>query len=59
MTNLETIAQHLEASDDYRVLRRLNLGSHFQPNKGGETFCVIFLDLETTGLNPDLHEVRN
>jgi len=55
--NLEDIAQQLEASDDYRVLRRLNIGSHFQPHKGGETFRAIYLDLETTGLNPDLHEI--
>lgn len=57
MTDLETIAEQLEASDDYRVLRRLNLGSHFQTNTGGETFRAIFLDLETTGLNPDQDEI--
>lgn len=55
--NLEDIAKRLEASDDYRVLRRLNLGSNFQPHQGGETFRAIFLDLETTGLNPDQHEI--
>ena len=55
--NLENIAVQLDASDDYRVLRRLNIGSQFQPYKGGETFRAIYLDLETTGLNPDLHEI--
>jgi len=57
MTDLETIAKRLEASDDYRVLRRLNLGSHFQSRQDGETFRAIFLDLETTGLNPDQDEI--
>lgn len=54
---LEDIAKQLEASEDYRVLRRLNIGSHFQPHKDGETFRAVYLDLETTGLNPDLHEI--
>lgn len=58
MTNdLENIAKKLEASEDYKVLRRLNIGSHFQPQQGGETFRAIYLDLETTGLNPDLDEI--
>ncbi len=58
MTNdLEDIAKKLEASDDYKVLRRLNVGSHFQPYQCGETFRAIYLDLETTGLNPDLDEI--
>jgi len=57
LEKLEDCAKKLEASDDYRVLRRLNIGSHFQPRKGGETFRAIYLDLETTGLNPDLHEI--
>lgn len=56
-SNFEDIAKQLDASDDYRVLRRLNLGSNFQPHQGGETFRAIFLDLETTGLNSDLHEI--
>lgn len=56
-TELEDIAKQLDASDDYRVLRRLNLGSHFQPQQSGETFRAIYLDLETTGLNPDQDEI--
>ena len=57
LEKLEDIAKQLEASGDYRVLRRLNIGSHFQPHKGGESFRAVYLDLETTGLNSDLHEI--
>lgn len=55
--SLDDAAIRLEASKDYRILRRLNIGSYFQPNEGGETFRAIYLDLETTGLNPDQHEI--
>lgn len=56
-SNLENAAKQLEASDDYRVLRRLNLGAHFDPQTDDKTFRGIYLDLETTGLNPDLEEI--
>ena len=55
--DLEKIAAQLEASEEYSVLRRLNLGTYFQPQKEEELFRAIYLDLETTGLNPDLDEI--
>ena len=54
---LENIAQRLDASDDYRVLRRMDVGSHFAPRHDGDCFTAIYLDLETTGLNPDADEI--
>ena len=56
-SNLEDYAKQLDASEDYRVLRRLNLGQHFEPQAGGKTFRAIYLDLETTGLNPEQDEI--
>lgn len=56
-TNLEDIARRLDASDDYRVLRRMSVGSQFAPYQGGSCFTGIYLDLETTGLNPDVDEI--
>lgn len=54
--SLEDMAACLEASDDYRVLRRLpQRRSISQPE--GETRRGLFLDVETTGLNPAKDEV--
>ena len=57
MTDFETLAKHLETSDDFRVLRRMNIGAHFVPPQGDHIFRAIYLDLETTGLNADIHEI--
>lgn len=54
---LEDIAKKLEASDDFRVLRRMAVGAHFAPYQGGERHKAIYLDLETTGLDPDIDEI--
>lgn len=54
---LEDYAAKLDASDDYRVLRRMRIGSRLSSFNGGQTFKAIYLDLETTGLNADLHEI--
>ncbi len=55
--NLEDMAQHLEASADYRVLRRLVPRRTIQPDDGSARFLGIFLDLETTGLDPNFEEI--
>jgi len=55
--DLETIAKQLEHSDDYRVLRRLSVGSNFAPHRSEVQYLAIYLDLETTGLNPDIDEI--
>ena len=56
-SKLEDYAKKLEASEAYRVLRRLNLGQYFEPHTGAKTFRAIYLDLETTGLNPEKNEI--
>jgi DNA polymerase-3 subunit epsilon len=53
---LATLAQTLEQSEDYRVLRRLSFRQHFstplEPTRTG-----ILLDVETTGLDTESDEV--
>ena len=57
MTNLESIAQQLEASNDYRILRRMVPGSHLTSYDGSSQRMAIYIDLETTGLDPDSDEI--
>uniref|UniRef100_UPI0038CFBE53 3'-5' exonuclease n=1 Tax=Gluconobacter wancherniae TaxID=1307955 RepID=UPI0038CFBE53 len=54
---LEALADRLEASEDYRVLRRLrpSVLSHKPEEKGLRT--GLFVDLETTGLDPRQDEI--
>jgi DNA polymerase-3 subunit epsilon len=54
---LEAMAEALEASGRYRILRRLQPRSIFEGFDGSETRLGIFLDLETTGLNPLRDEI--
>jgi len=54
---LEDIAEILDASENFRVLRRMALGSQFVKYQGGDCFTAIYLDLETTGLDPDVDEI--
>ena len=48
---LEDIAQRLEASDRYRVLRRLDLASCLDKRDKGPTRIGMFLDIESTSLD--------
>jgi DNA polymerase-3 subunit epsilon len=48
---LERVAALLEASGDYRLLRRLRPRSHVGPLNGTPTQRGIYLDVETTGLD--------
>ena len=48
--NLEESARHLEASGDYRVLRRLQPISRYHPDTEEEKLLGVFVDIETTGL---------
>jgi DNA polymerase-3 subunit epsilon len=48
---LEQITSRLEASDRYRVLRRLSLKSCLASEGYGPTKIGMFLDIESTGLN--------
>ena len=56
-TDLEQLAQILERSDDYRVLRRLKPRQAFHPSETEPTKRAILLDVETTGLDPARDEV--
>ncbi len=49
---LESYAQHLEHSDDYRVLRRLPDITCYHPPGSESPHIGVYVDVETTGLNP-------
>lgn len=51
------MADTLEATGDYRVLRRLTPRRIVTPADGQPTKVAMFLDLETTGLDPQRAEV--
>jgi len=55
--DLERMANCLEQTGDYRVLRRLSVGNHFAQHQGEQLYHAIYLDLETTGLNPDIDDI--
>lgn len=57
MEDLEPLAKQLEASGDYRVLRRMSVGSHLASQDGSSQRLAIYVDLETTGLDPDTDEI--
>lgn len=48
---LENMAQELEKSGDYLVLRRIRPLSYLVPRDGSQVKRGIFLDIETTGLD--------
>jgi DNA polymerase-3 subunit epsilon len=49
---LERMAAFLETTGDYRVLRRLPPEPEIHPSGGGPTGRAVFVDVETTGLDP-------
>ncbi|CUW37151.1 conserved protein of unknown function（contain Ribonuclease H-like domain& len=53
----EVMAAALEATGDYRVLRRLVPRQHITQPDGSKARQGIFLDLETTGLDPVKDEI--
>lgn len=55
--DLEAAAQALEASGNYRVLRRLVPRSVIESADGSETRSGLFVDVETTGLDPARDEI--
>ena len=54
---LDALADKLEASGDYKVLRRLRPRSSFAHDDGSRTKRGAVLDLETTGLDPTTDEI--
>jgi DNA polymerase-3 subunit epsilon len=55
--DLERVAARLEASADYRVLRRLPPLPEIHLSGGGPTRRAVFVDVETTGLDPAVDAV--
>ncbi len=56
-TNLETLAQQLDASGDYQVLRRFQAVSQYQAPQGDSYHKVCIIDTETTGLDTSVCEI--
>jgi DNA polymerase-3 subunit epsilon len=54
---LERCASILEASGDYRILRRLRLTTADRPPATVGIRRGVFVDTETTGLDPDTDEI--
>lgn len=54
---LEHFAEQLEASGDYRVLRRLTTRTTITPPDGTPTRSGLFVDVETTGLDAQKDEI--
>ncbi|GBR28094.1 3'-5' exonuclease [Gluconobacter japonicus] len=54
---LEALANRLEASEDYRVLRRLHPSVLGHKPEGRGLRTGLFVDLETTGLDPRQDEI--
>lgn len=55
--DLKDMAEALAASGDYRVLRRLVPRRQPHPADGSATRIGLFVDVETTGLDPVRHEI--
>jgi DNA polymerase-3 subunit epsilon len=55
--DLDKMASLLNASGRYRVLRRLDARPLIVPPAGAETRLGLFLDCETTGLDPSRDEI--
>ena len=55
--DLASMADLLDASADYRVLRRLKPPAQYHADDGTPTKTAIFLDVETTGLDAARHEI--
>ncbi|BAE50877.1 DNA polymerase III epsilon subunit and related 3'-5' exonuclease [Paramagnetospirillum magneticum AMB-1] len=57
MGDHEKMAVALEATGQYRVLRKLIPRQNLVPHDGSKTRLGIFIDLETTGLDPAKDEI--
>jgi DNA polymerase-3 subunit epsilon len=55
--DLQRCAALLDASDDFRVLRRLRLTPRAPPPNGAETRRAVIVDVETTGLDHAADEI--
>ena len=50
--SLESLAKRLEASPDYRVLRRFVPPTRYHEGDGSSTATALVVDVETTGFDP-------
>jgi len=57
MNDLEAMAEQLRASGEYRVQRRLQLRPRINDSRGAPTRLGLLVDVETTGLDPQKHEI--
>jgi DNA polymerase-3 subunit epsilon len=57
LSDYEAMAAALDATDQYRVLRRLASRSIIEPYDGSATRLGLFVDVETTGLDPTRDEI--
>lgn len=57
MSDLEAMADALRASGQYRVQRRLQPRLRINNARGAPTRQGLFVDVETTGLDPTKHEI--
>ncbi|MCR9060899.1 MAG: 3'-5' exonuclease [Rhodobacteraceae bacterium] len=57
MNDLEAMAGALQASGQYRVQRRLQPRLRINDSRGAPTHLGLFVDVETTGLDPTKHEI--
>lgn len=55
--DLEAMAEKLVASGQYRVLRKLGRRAPVVPPEGVSTRMGLFVDVETTGLDPQKNEI--
>jgi DNA polymerase-3 subunit epsilon len=56
-SDLELIAQQLDQSEDYQVLRRFQPVSCYHPDRGETLHKVCIIDTETTGLDTERCEI--
>ncbi len=57
MNDLEGMAEQLRASGEYRVQRRLQPRTRINDSLGAPTRSGLLVDVETTGLDPQKHEI--
>lgn len=57
MNDLEAMAEALQTSGQYRVQRRLQPRLRINDSRGAPTHLGLFVDVETTGLDPTKHEI--
>ncbi|KWV51988.1 DNA polymerase III subunit epsilon [Rhizobium altiplani] len=57
VSTLEELASGLEASPDYRILRRLRPRPRIEGFDDAETRMGLLVDVETTGLDPEQEEI--